>query len=843
MKILIVDNYDSFTFNLFQQIALVNGQEPTVVENDKITIDQIRALGPDAIVLSPGPGNPQRAEDFGVCAQIIQELDVPTLGVCLGYQGIAHYSGGTVVHAPEPRHGRSSNIRHNESRLFRGIPQNFSVIRYHSLAVDFALPDHLEPLAWSADGVLMALQHKHRPLWGIQFHPESICTQHGEQLIRNFLDLAVAFHGSEGRQVCYTPAHVKKQSPEDPDQHRKLPNNENYRVCYRKMNYFFDPETAFMHFYADKDYAFWLGSDLVEKSLSRFIFMGAADGPCSQVIRYTVKDHSLVVDTGGKTTTTHESIFDYLNKSLKGYGQASKELPFDFNCGFAGYFGYELKADTGGRLVHESALPDAMFIFCDRLMAFDQIEATTYLVAFVPESETQAAEDWFDRVAAELRVLPAPTDKIYTARDKLKLKLTRPYETYIADIKQCLDEITEGESYEICLTNQLHTDPIDQPLNLYRILRRANPAPYASYLHFGDFSVLSSSPEQFLRVDRNGWVSTKPIKGTAARHPDKRLDEKARNALGKNEKDSSENLMIVDLLRNDLGRVCQVGTVHVPKLMVVESYETVHQLVSTVRGLLKEENTAVDCVRAAFPGGSMTGAPKIRTLEIIDRLESEARGVYSGSIGFIGLGGGADLNIVIRTAVCTPQTTSIGIGGAIVALSDAEEEFEEIVLKGRALINAIVYEEFGEFGHSHFEIAGIPSEILESLPPLPAKLAEYTNGELDRIAAGARLLENWESYMSDIGLYRQQIDALDEEIIRALGKRFEVVRNVGKFKANTGLSVMQPDRIEQIMSRCTVLGNQYGVHPEFLHEMYDLIIRQSCDLEEESPGTDLHLAE
>jgi para-aminobenzoate synthetase len=691
-------------------------------------------------VLSPGPGNPERPDDFGVCADVIEELSIPTLGVCLGYQGIAHYSGGKVIHAPTPMHGRLSTVRHNDSALFNAIPQNFSVVRYHSLAVVAALPDHLEPLAWTADDVLMALQHKNKPLWGIQFHPESICTQHGEQLIRNFLDLAVDYHASQNRDVRYAPGQVRKLSADDPSQHRQLPRNDNYRVCYRKLDAFFDPETVFMHFYADKDHAFWLGSDLVEKALSRFIFMGAADGPHAQVISYTVKDRSLTVRSGGTTTTTTESIFDYLNRELKGKGQASKDLPFDFNCGFAGYFGYELKADTGGRLVHESALPDAMFIFCDRLMVFDQIRATTYLVAFVPDSETQAAEHWFDSVVSELQGLPPPadTDKIYATDSKLNFRLTRPYETYIADIKQCFHEITEGESYEICLTNQLHTKPIEQPLNLYRILRRANPAPHASYLHFGDFSVLSSSPEQFLRVDRNGWVSTKPIKGTVARHPDKQIDETARNALGKNEKDSSENLMIVDLLRNDLGRVCEVGTVHVPKLMAVESYETVHQLVSTVRGLLKEEKTVVDCIRAAFPGGSMTGAPKIRTLEIIDRLETEARGVYSGSIGFIGLGGGADLNIVIRTAVCTPKTTSIGIGGAIVALSDAEEEFKEIVLKARALINAIVYAQFGEFGYSHFDIAGVPLELLKSLPPLPAKVAEHTNNELDQIVAASK---------------------------------------------------------------------------------------------------------
>ncbi len=263
-------------------------------------------------------------------------------------------------------------MRHNESALFHAIPQNFSVVRYHSLVVDTPLPDQLEALAWTPNNVLMALQHKTRPLWGIQFHPESVCTQHGTQLIRNFLDLAVRFHASHGRRVSHGPARAMTAGPGKATQGRQPKTNASYKVSYRKLEALFDPESVFMHFFADKDYAFWLGNDVGEETRSRFIFMGAADGPHAEVISYRVKDRSLVVRANGGTTETSESIFDYLARVLKEKGQASEDLPFDFNCGFAGYFGYELKAETGGRQVHASALPDAMFIFCDRMIVFDQ---------------------------------------------------------------------------------------------------------------------------------------------------------------------------------------------------------------------------------------------------------------------------------------------------------------------------------------------------------------------------------------------------------------------------------------------------------------------------------------
>ena len=283
-------------------------------------------------------------------------------------------------------------------------------------------------------------------------------------------------------------------------------------------------------------------------------------------------------------------------------------------------------------------------------------------------------------------VEPAPSGR----RGRRSSTSAAPTSSTSTTSRACKQYLIDGESYEVCLTNKVRTDLAPEPLPLYRTLRHINPAPFSAYLRFGEASVLSSSPERFLSVGRDRWVEAKPIKGTDAprRRPRPRTCAWPRSCAPTRRR-RAENLMITDLLRNDLGVVCDIGTVHVPHLMAIESFETVHQLVSTVRGRLRDDVEPPDGIRACFPGGSMTGAPKKRTMEIIDELEGEARGVYSGAIGYLGLSGGCDLNIVIRTIVMDGETTTIGTGGAIVMQSDHEAEYQEIMLKARALINAL----------------------------------------------------------------------------------------------------------------------------------------------------------
>ena len=671
MRTLLIDNYDSFTFNLFHLLGEINGDEPIVVRNDELTWEELAALPVDNIVISPGPGRPDRERDVGISLDALRSAEVPVLGVCLGHQALAHIAGGAIDHAPEVMHGRLSRIHHDGSGLFEGVPQDFAAVRYHSLAVGAAPPD-LRVTAWTPEQVVMALEHRTRPLWGVQFHPESISTEHGHTLMRNFRDLTRAHRRSR--------AGAPRRSREPAA---------GVRVRHRALANWCDPEAAFVALYGNRDHAVWLDSSRVEPGLARFSFMGAPDGPLGQVVRYDVGTRALTIDRAGGREELRESVLDYCERELDRLRADAPELPFDFTCGFAGYLGYELKADCGGELVHRSPLPDAALVFCDRLIAFDHDQRRVHLLALADATGAGAAEAWLESTERALEDLAPPVRTTAPAPGTLSFVAREGRDAYLANIAACKHEIFEGESYEVCLTTQLHSDGAIDPLTAYRALRARNPAPHAALLRLDDVSVLSSSPERFLRVDRERVVESKPIKGTAPRAAHPAEDAYRAAALSADDKSRAENLMIVDLVRNDLGRVCALGSVEVPALMAVEKYATVHQLVTTVRGRLRDDASAIDCIRAAFPGGSMTGAPKLRTMEILDRLEGGPRGVYSGALGFLSVNGTADLSIVIRTLVASRHGLEIGSGGAILAASDPDAEHDEMLLKARALLEAV----------------------------------------------------------------------------------------------------------------------------------------------------------
>jgi para-aminobenzoate synthetase len=707
MLTLLIDNYDSFAYNLFQLLAEVNGVEPIVVRNDGASWEELARLEFDNVVLSPGPGRPERERDFGVCAAAIRRCEKPLLGVCLGHQGLGWVHGGQVVHAPEPLHGRIRAVEHAGAPLFAGIPSRFEAVRYHSLNLERPLPDDLEEIAWSDDGVAMALAHRSRPQWGVQFHPESIATEHGLRLLANFRDLTTTGSGGRrsplsGRTEARARVALLSHGERNSTRRRSSPSlTSDLELKVRRLGRETDAEQAFVDLYGKSRDAFWLDSSRPGEQ-ARFSFMGDAGGPLGATISYDVDMGEVTVERGDETEVRAESIFDYLECERRRLQPPAAELPFDFDCGFVGYLGYELKAECGANRAHSSPLPDAAFVFADRLIAFDHEHSDTYLLCLHEVGGEDVADDWLTTTAKRLAALgtaaaigAAGEDSAEPSRccsdesSPAALHLARSHSRYLDDIAECKQRLLEGDSYELCLTNRIEAGVGEDPLAVYRRLRRANPAPFAAYLRFGDLTVLSSSPERFLAVDRAGRVEAKPIKGTSRRSESPAEDARLAARLADDEKNRAENLMIVDLLRNDLGRVCEVGSVEVPVLMEVETYETVHQLVSTVAGRKRPESSMLDCVRACFPPGSMTGAPKLRTTEILDQLEGAARGVYSGAIGYFGLGGGCDLSVTIRTVVLDGGRASIGAGGAIVAQSDPEAEYEEMLLKAIAPLRAI----------------------------------------------------------------------------------------------------------------------------------------------------------
>lgn len=599
-------------------VAEITGVMPVVIRNDERSWEEIERGGFDRIIISPGPGRPDRARDFGISRDVILNACVPVLGVCLGHQGIASVFGGEVRQVA-PVHGRASDVVHGDDELFRGIPERFSVIRYHSLAVMEPLPAELEKIAWTDDGTVMALRHASRPLWGVQFHPESICSEYGKELLRNFLGApgGTAAHEERGCQprAGYLPALQRLPCP---------------------------PEVLFRKLFAHEKYAFWLDG----AAGGRFSYMGASD---------------VVV----------QNAFDRIDDLLReGKG---RDLPFPFTGGYVGYFGYE----CGVAHKHRSPLPNSVLLRVENFVAIDHAADTMYLVG---------PEDWTSEIRARMAAETGETPRWNRGRPDAHYAISRC--EYLERVRKCISLIEEGESYELCLTNKVCFDSDIPPQDYYEVLRRINPAPYAAWLQLGDIRVASSSPECFLRIDRDRIARSRPIKGTMRRGVSVEEDARLRALLTKDARFRAENLMIVDLVRHDLSRVCEVGTVRVPGLMEVETYETLHQLVSTIEGRLRPDATTGDAVRALFPGGSMTGAPKLRTMELLDELEPEARGIYSGAIGFLGFDGAVDLSIVIRTAVFRGSQVSLGVGGAVVAQSDPQAEWDEMELKAQALLRA-----------------------------------------------------------------------------------------------------------------------------------------------------------
>lgn len=384
-----------------------------------------------------------------------------------------------------------------------------------------------------------------------------------------------------------------------------------------------------------------------------------------------------------------------LSERLARYRQETVPGPGPFQGGAAGYIAYEF-AHALERLPHaehaEPTIPALRLGFYDVVVSFDHVTGRAFLVStgWPARGRAERARRAEERAAAFLALLRGPRREP-TGLDRADLawrsNFTRP--DYEAAVARVIEWIRAGDIFQANLAQRFAATLPDGfgPLAFYRRLRAVNPAPFAAYLDCGGFQVASSSPERFVKV-ADGEVEARPIKGTARRSADAHEDAALAAALVGSEKDRAENVMIVDLLRNDLSRVCLPESVKVPVLCGLESYASVHHLVSVVTGRLEPERTAVDLIRASFPGGSITGAPKIRAMEIITELERWARGVYCGSIGWLGFDGALDLNIAIRTVTLRGGEAVFHAGGGITLLSDPAAEYDETLTKAARIFEA-----------------------------------------------------------------------------------------------------------------------------------------------------------
>ena len=467
-------------------------------------------------------------------------------------------------------------------------------------------------------------------------------------------------------------------------------------LVVRPLPFAVNCEEAYPLLSGGAEYSFWLDSAREESPMSVASYVGVVPAQLSPL---RVDSARAAAESG------REDPFAQLEAALASAPRvhpdaaAATGLPAGLRGGYVGYFGYEARAAMGlehghpvpGYLpTHEAPTPDSLWLPAVRYLVHEHARpgrpARSWLVGDEPWCE--AAE----RLLSTAGETASDSTPVNTPELAEPLLFPAPAaEAYMDAVRASQHEIYEGNSYEVCLTAQtVARIPNPSPelfFELYRRQRAHNAAPYAAYLRCGDFSVLSSSPERFLRVDEQRNAQTKPIKGTIARGATPEEDTAAAAWLRTDEKTRAENLMIVDLLRNDLSTVSDPASVRVPVLMGVESYSTVHQLVSTVSSRLREGISAVTAARACFPGGSMTGAPKPSTMQIIEGLEGRARGVYSGALGFVSADGSANLSIVIRTLVAHDEgTVTLAAGGAIVADSDPTAEYEEMLTKLRAAL-------------------------------------------------------------------------------------------------------------------------------------------------------------
>ncbi|TGE32340.1 aminodeoxychorismate synthase component I [Desulfosporosinus sp. Sb-LF] len=667
--IFLLDNYDSFTYNLYQYFGEL-GEDIIVKRQDACSLVEIDEMHPDLIVISPGPCTPNEAP---LSLAVIEYFrgKIPILGVCLGHQAIGQFFGGNIVRANRPVHGKTVLIRHDQQGVFSNLVNPLEVTRYHSLIIErSSLPAEFLITAETDDGEIMGIRHIALPLEGIQFHPEAILTQSGHQLLKNALQNAKKW------QIRNSP------SP----------------WVVKPLSAPVSPHLLFQAF-KEKPSPFFLDSGKDYKELGCYSYMGSS--PFLEATAYSdqlnlfwpnrLREEMIPLP---KTESLH-----FLNEASSKYQVL--HAPFPFSGGAVGFLSYDLKnviESLPDCAEDDLNLPLWRFAWYDGIVVYDHHCEKYWIVACgIDETGTCHADLAHVRIESLEQILykfvsekPSELEDLGNpTTDSHLIDPSVSREQYISDLKRVIDYIYAGDIYQANLTQRFSLDWEGDAWNLYSQLHRQNPAPFAVFLPYQDFQILCSSPERFIRIKSDGLIETRPIKGTRPRGNSPSEDQRLALELQNSLKDRAELTMIIDLERNDLGRICEFGTVKVPDLITLEKYPTVWHLASTITGQLLQGLKPSDILQAVFPGGSITGAPKIRSMEILEELEPFKRGIYTGSIGYMGFDGAWDFNIVIRTILLKDGKAYIHVGGGIVADSIPEDEYNETLDKARALFRVL----------------------------------------------------------------------------------------------------------------------------------------------------------
>ncbi|MFC2059001.1 aminodeoxychorismate synthase component I [Chloroflexota bacterium] len=447
--------------------------------------------------------------------------------------------------------------------------------------------------------------------------------------------------------------------------------------------------------FRDRPFSIFLDSGMDYQKLGRYSFIGIDP---FLILKSRGQEINLIGPQGERIIQGNP--FDMLGELLQKYRLDDSSYPLPFVGGAVGYLSYDLchfieKLPTNA--YDDLGIPESYFAFYDAVVAFDHLEDKSYIVSTgFPEkgdgrhARAEARLRYLKEILADLPFRGEAETELYAEPfpREVELHSNFTHEGYLTAVEAVREHIRAGDIFQANLSQRFEADLSIPPYELYRRLRRINPAPFACYLNFDGVTVVSASPERFLKV-RGDLVETRPIKGTRRRGKDQIEDEAFASELVHSIKDQAEHVMIVDLERNDLGRVCRYGTVTVSELAALEKYATVFHLTSTVEGQLSSGKDIVDLLKASFPGGSITGAPKVRAMEIIDELEPTRRSVYTGSIGYLSFDGNLDLNIAIRTMLVKEGKVYFQVGGAVVYDSDPEAEYIETLDKGKAMIEAL----------------------------------------------------------------------------------------------------------------------------------------------------------